>query len=87
MQESFVRGRISSSMMAEVQRAVLSTASNVNIVSNIRGMAIVNPEERASAAEMLVKHFNEESGPSSHNQSSFASYRKSAQNHKLKVKA
>jgi serine/threonine protein kinase len=44
--------------VAEVQRAVLSAASNVDSVSKIRGMAIVNPEERASAAQMLVKYFD-----------------------------
>jgi hypothetical protein len=44
--------------VAEVQRAVLSAASNVDSVSKIREMAIVNPEERASAAQMLVKYFN-----------------------------
>jgi serine/threonine protein kinase len=44
--------------IAEVQRTVLSAASNVGTVSKIREMAIVNPEERASAAQMLVKHFD-----------------------------
>ncbi|CZR69589.1 uncharacterized protein PAC_19489 [Phialocephala subalpina] len=39
--------------VAEVQRAVLSAASKVD-----SEMAIVNPEERASAAQMLVKHFD-----------------------------
>ncbi|MCJ1479186.1 hypothetical protein MMC13_007870 [Lambiella insularis] len=43
---------------AEVQRAVLSAASNVNKVKKIRGMATVNPVERASAAQMLVKYYN-----------------------------
>jgi len=43
---------------AEVLRAVLSAASNVGTVSEIREMAIVNPEERASAAQMLLKHFD-----------------------------
>ena len=42
----------------QVQRAVLSAASNVDSVSKIREMAIVNPEERASAAQMLVKYFD-----------------------------
>jgi hypothetical protein len=37
---------------------VLSAASNVDSVSKSRKMAIVNPEERASAAQMLVKHFD-----------------------------
>ena len=44
--------------VAEVQRAVLSAALNVDSVSKIREMAVVNPEERASAAQMLVKHYN-----------------------------
>lgn len=44
--------------VAEVHRAVLSAASNVDLVSKIREMAIVNPEELASAAQMLVKHFD-----------------------------
>lgn len=43
---------------AEVQRAVLFVASNATSVSKIREMAIVNPEERASAAQMLVKRFD-----------------------------
>jgi serine/threonine protein kinase len=43
---------------AQVQRAVLSAASNVDSVSKIREMAIVNPEERASAAQILLKHFD-----------------------------
>lgn len=38
--------------------AVLFAASNVDIVSKIREMAIVNPEECASAAQMLVKYFD-----------------------------
>jgi serine/threonine protein kinase len=44
--------------VAEVGRAVLSVASTVDSVSKIREMAIVNPEERASAAQMLVKYFD-----------------------------
>lgn len=43
---------------AEVQRAVLSAASNADAVSNIWEMAIFYPNERASAAQMLVKHFD-----------------------------
>jgi serine/threonine protein kinase len=39
---------------------VLSAASNVYALSNIQEMAMVNPEERASAAQMLVKCFNGE---------------------------
>ena len=42
----------------EVLQAVLSAASKVDSVLKIREMAIVNPEERASVAQMLVKHFN-----------------------------
>jgi serine/threonine protein kinase len=41
----------------DLQDAV-SAASKVDTVSKIREMAIVNPEERASAAQMLVKCFN-----------------------------
>jgi hypothetical protein len=44
--------------IADVQRAVLSAASNVDSVSKIREIAIVNPEERASAVQMLLKHFD-----------------------------
>lgn len=43
---------------ADVQKAVLSAALNVDTFSKIQEMAIVNPEERASAAQMLVKHFD-----------------------------
>lgn len=43
---------------AEVQRAILSTALNVDVVSKIWEMAIVNSKERASAAQMLVKLFS-----------------------------
>ncbi|KAF2176607.1 kinase-like protein [Zopfia rhizophila CBS 207.26] len=42
----------------EVHEVVLFAASSEDIVSKIREMAIVNPEERASAAQMLVKCFN-----------------------------
>jgi len=44
--------------IAEVQRAVLSAASNIDSVSRIREMAIVSLEERTSAAQMLVKYFD-----------------------------
>ena len=37
---------------------VLSVASNVDSVSKIREIAIFNPEERVTAAQMLVKHFD-----------------------------
>lgn len=42
----------------DAQQAVLHAASNVDTVSKIQEMAAVNPEERASAAQMLVKHYN-----------------------------
>jgi len=42
----------------DAQEAILFAASNVDTVSKIREMAIVNPEERASAAQMLLKHFD-----------------------------
>ena len=54
----------------QVQRAVLSAASNVDSVSKIREMAIVNPEERASAAQMLVKLFDGAGLSTPRNQSS-----------------
>jgi serine/threonine protein kinase len=44
--------------VAQVQQVGLSAASNVDSVSKIREMAIVNPEERATAAQMLVKYFD-----------------------------
>ncbi len=44
--------------IVEVQRAVLAAASNVDSVLEFREMAIINPEERASAAQMLVKNFD-----------------------------
>jgi len=43
---------------AQVHRAVSSAASNVDSVSKIREMVIINPEERASAAQMIVKYFS-----------------------------
>ena len=58
MQESFVRRSNKFKTVAEVRRVVLSAASKVDSVSKIREMAIVNPEERASAAQMLVKYFD-----------------------------
>jgi hypothetical protein len=42
----------------DAQEAVLHAASNVDTVSKIQEMAAVNPKERASAAQMLVKHYN-----------------------------
>ncbi|KAJ8062011.1 hypothetical protein OCU04_009793 [Sclerotinia nivalis] len=44
--------------VSEVQRAVLFIASNPGPISSIREMAIINSVERASAAQMLVKHFD-----------------------------
>ncbi|TAQ85243.1 hypothetical protein B7494_g6429 [Chlorociboria aeruginascens] len=43
--------------IAEVRQAILFAASREAKVSKIREMAIVNPQERASAAQMLVKYF------------------------------
>jgi serine/threonine protein kinase len=43
-----------------VQEAVLPAASSVKSVSKIREMVIVDPEERASAGQMLVKHSGRE---------------------------
>ena len=40
---------------AEVQRAILSATANVEMVSRLREMATVDPEKRASAAQMLIK--------------------------------
>jgi hypothetical protein len=42
----------------DAQEAVLHAASNVDAVSKIQEMAVVNPKERASAAQMLVKYYN-----------------------------
>ncbi|KAJ9137739.1 Serine/threonine-protein kinase 33 [Pleurostoma richardsiae] len=42
----------------EARDAVLLVASSVEAVANIREMARIKPEERASAAQMLVKCFN-----------------------------
>ncbi|KAH0566163.1 hypothetical protein GP486_000445 [Trichoglossum hirsutum] len=41
----------------EIREAVLYAASNEEGVSGYKEMAIINPEERASAAQMLVKCF------------------------------
>ena len=46
--------------MEEAQDAVLFGASKVDTVSKIQEMVIVNPEERASAVQMLVKCYNGE---------------------------
>jgi serine/threonine protein kinase len=43
-----------------VQMEVLSVASNLDMVSHIREMACPDPNERPSAAQMLVKCFNGE---------------------------
>ncbi|KAG9238481.1 hypothetical protein BJ875DRAFT_511689 [Amylocarpus encephaloides] len=45
--------------IAEVQWAVLSTTPNIDSVSRIREMAIINPEEGASAEQILVKYLME----------------------------
>lgn len=44
----------------DAQVAVSLAASNAKTVSPIKEMAIINPEKRASAAQMLVKCFNGE---------------------------
>ena len=43
---------------AEVRRAISSAAANVESVSQLREMAVVDSESRASAAQMLAKLFN-----------------------------
>jgi serine/threonine protein kinase len=42
----------------DARKAILSAAFDTNSVANIREMAMPNPDERASAAQMLVKCFN-----------------------------
>ena len=42
----------------DAQKAVLFAASNQDSISKIQEMAVVKPEERASAAQMLVKCYN-----------------------------
>lgn len=42
----------------DAQEAVLHIASNIDTVSRIQEMAAVNPKERASAAQILVKYYN-----------------------------
>jgi hypothetical protein len=42
----------------DVQEAVLYAASNANTVITIQEMAVVNPKERASTAQMIVKHYD-----------------------------
>ena len=51
--------RISKSL-ANVQRDILNVASSETAVSPIREMASPDPEERASAAQMLVEHYDGE---------------------------
>jgi serine/threonine protein kinase len=46
--------------IGEAQEAVLHAAANVDTILRIREMAVVNPEGRASAAQMLIKCFNGE---------------------------
>ena len=42
----------------EVHKTVLSAASNEGAFSKIQEMATLNPDDRASAAQMLIKSFN-----------------------------
>jgi serine/threonine protein kinase len=42
----------------EVRRVVLFAASTVDTVSKIQEMAFVNPVERCSAAQMLIKYYD-----------------------------
>lgn len=44
--------------LSDAQTAVLSVASKTKSIAAIQEMARINPEERASAAQMLVKCFN-----------------------------
>lgn len=46
--------------LGEIRQAISFIASNAQSVSTIREMAIVNPDQRASAAQMLVKYFGGE---------------------------
>jgi serine/threonine protein kinase len=41
----------------QIRQAVVSAASG-SLVSRIKAMAIINPKERASAAQMLVEHYH-----------------------------
>ena len=54
----FVGSRINLDSLRMPKRAVLFAASNVDTVSKIREMAIINPKERGSAAQMLVKYYD-----------------------------
>jgi hypothetical protein len=58
MWDGFVGSQIGLVPLRGAQEAVLSAASNADSVSKIREMAIVNPGERASAGQMLVKCFD-----------------------------
>jgi serine/threonine protein kinase len=42
----------------EAQETVIQLAASESDISKIQDMAVINPEERASAAQMLVKCFN-----------------------------
>ena len=42
----------------DAQEAALHVAANVDTVSRIKEIVVVNPKKRASAAQMLVKHYN-----------------------------
>jgi serine/threonine protein kinase len=42
----------------DVQEAVLHAASNIESVSKIQHITVINPNERASAAQMLIKYYN-----------------------------
>jgi hypothetical protein len=43
---------------AEVYQTISFIASKVSLVSKIREMATINPEQRPTAAQMLVKYYN-----------------------------
>ena len=56
--EGFRKGSERFKTYKDVQKAVLPAASKVDTVSKTREMARINPEERASMAQMLVKCCN-----------------------------
>ncbi|KAL8939733.1 MAG: hypothetical protein Q9211_002603 [Gyalolechia sp. 1 TL-2023] len=56
--EIFRRGEQTDKTPGEVYDTILSTASNEGTVSQIREMVIPNPDNRPSAAQMLIKLFN-----------------------------
>lgn len=55
--EGFRKGYHQFQSITDVEEAVLLAARKSSL-ARIQEMAIVNPEERASAAQMLVKHFD-----------------------------